>query len=87
MLNIDNKFEIGQEVYVIRKERTKEKCPACNGDGTFLHKGYKVKCTYCYGSGNVFTHDKMWQVDKEPMTVDSMKISIGADKNKPLLIP
>lgn len=30
MLNIDNQFEIGQEVYVIRKERTKEKCPACN---------------------------------------------------------
>ena len=38
MLNIDNKFEIGQEVYVIRKERTKEKCFACNGDGAILQK-------------------------------------------------
>ena len=24
MLDIDNKFEIGQEVYVIRKEKTKD---------------------------------------------------------------
>ena len=86
-LKINTKFGIGEKVYTIWNRSIGFTCPICNGDGAFLHKGYKVKCTYCYGSGDVFTHDKMWQVDKEPMTVDSMKISIGADKNKPLLIP
>lgn len=51
MLNIDNKFEIGQEVYVIRKERVKEQCPACNGDGHIVIDDNRFSCEKCYGRG------------------------------------
>lgn len=51
MLNIDNKFEIGQEVYVIRKERVKEQCPACNGEGHIVIDGNRFSCEKCYGRG------------------------------------
>ena len=51
MLNIDNKFEVGQEVYIIRKERTKEKCPACNGDGHIIVNENRFSCEKCYGRG------------------------------------
>ena len=33
MLYVDNKFEIGQEVYIVQKAREDSICPACNGDG------------------------------------------------------
>lgn len=43
MLNIKNKFEIGQEVYLIEKKR----CPVCNGKGSFYHNGYYIECPKC----------------------------------------
>ena len=51
MLNIDNQFEIGQEVYVIRKERTKEICPACNNQGHLVIDGNRFSCEKCNGRG------------------------------------
>ena len=81
-INVNSKFGIGEKVYTIWNRSIGFTCPICNGDGAFLHKGYKVKCTYCYGSGNVFTHNNLLQVDKEPMTVESMKITIGTDKKQ-----
>ena len=33
MVTIDNKFDIGQEVYIVRKMREKTVCPACDGIG------------------------------------------------------
>ena len=43
MLNIDNKFEIGQEVYLLEKKH----CPVCNGKGSFYHNGYYIECPKC----------------------------------------
>lgn len=51
MLNIDNKFEIGQEVYVIQKVRTKTPCSACNGEGHKVIDRYKFYCSKCNGEG------------------------------------
>ena len=78
-LKINTKFGIGDDVITVWNRSIGFTCPICNGDGAFLHKGYKVKCTYCYGSGDVFTHDKMWQVDTEPMEVTGIKISINQE--------
>lgn len=51
MLNIDNRFEIGQEVYVIQKVRTKTPCSACNGEGHKIIDGNKFYCSKCNGEG------------------------------------
>ena len=40
MLYVDNKFEIGQEVYIVQKAREDFICPACNGDGHKMIDSY-----------------------------------------------
>ena len=58
MMQIDNKFEIGQEVYVIQKCRVKKICPACNGEGNKIIDGYKFNCTLCTGFGFLVSRKK-----------------------------
>lgn len=48
MLNINNKFEIGQEVYLIEKKQ----CPVYNGKGSFYHNGYYIECPKCKANSN-----------------------------------
>lgn len=52
MFTVDNKFDVGQEVYVIKKENTKEPCPICNGIGHKIIDGNKFSCCKCNGSGS-----------------------------------
>lgn len=46
---IENKFNIGDEVYVIQKVKIKNPCSACNGDGYKIIDGNKFYCSKCYG--------------------------------------
>ena len=62
MLNIDNKFEIGQEVYIVQKSRKKECCPACKGNGHIIVEDNRFSCTLCYGTGNLHAQKKTYQV-------------------------
>ncbi len=62
MLNIDNKFEIGQEVYVIQKCRMKDECPACKGEGHIIVDGNRFSCVTCYGTGRLHGQKKVYQV-------------------------
>lgn len=54
-INISTKFEIGQEVYTIKKVQNtkgiKETCPICEGGGSFIHNGHKIFCANCGGHG------------------------------------
>ena len=51
MLNIENKFDIGQEVYVIWKVKVKVPCSVCKGDGHKIIDGHKYYCSLCCGEG------------------------------------
>lgn len=62
MLDIDNKFEIGQEVYVIRKEKTKDKCPACNGEGHIIIDSNMFSCVKCCGLGRIYGQKSTYHV-------------------------
>ena len=53
MLSVDNKFEIGQDVYVVHKCRTKEICPACKGEGSKIIDGNIFTCQKCHSSGQL----------------------------------
>ena len=76
-LKINSKFGIGEKVITIWNRAMEFECPICKGKGSFIHNGYKVNCTRCYGSGKLYTDEKMWQVDTEPMEVTGIKISIN----------
>lgn len=78
-IKVNSKFGIGAKVFTIWNRAMEFECPICKGDGSFIHNGYKVKCTHCYGSGKLYTDEKMWQVDTEPMEVTGIKISINQE--------
>lgn len=78
-IKINSKFGIGEKVITIWNRAMEFECPICKGKGSFIHNGYKVKCTRCYGSGKLYTDEKMWQVDTEPMEVTGIKISINQE--------
>lgn len=48
---IENKFNIGDEVYVIQKVKIKNPCSACNGAGHKIIDGNKFYCGKCNGEG------------------------------------
>ena len=47
-INVETKFEVGQEVFLIKKDRkvieNKEKCKICNGEGLII-----LNCPLCQG--------------------------------------
>lgn len=53
MIEISNKFEIGEEVYTGVRVPVKYKCPICEGQGKFMHNEYEVRCSNCCGSGKL----------------------------------
>lgn len=52
-INIETKFNIGQEVYIIQKARSKEPCAACNGEGHIIIDGNRFSYDTCRTDGKV----------------------------------
>lgn len=73
MISVENKFEIGQEVYIVRKMREKTVCPACDGIGYKIINGYKFSCRECYGTGYLHSKNKIYRVDEKDK-IDRIKI-------------
>lgn len=63
MMQIDNKFDIGQEVYFIGKVKPKNICPACNGKRHVVIDGSKFYCKKCDGDGWIWSRNKIYQVE------------------------
>lgn len=72
-INIETKFNIGQEVYIIQKARVKEPCAACNGQGHIKIEGNDFSCTSCYGTGRLYGKKKIYQLLGKD-TITSIKI-------------
>lgn len=51
MMQIHNKFDVGQEVYIIRKVKKKTPCSVCKGEGHKIIEGHKYYCSLCCGEG------------------------------------
>lgn len=65
MLNIENKYEIGQEVFIVKKKREEKNCPACDGVGHKIIDGHKFSCVDCYGSGKIYGRKKIYKAEKD----------------------
>lgn len=84
MFNIDNKFEIGQEVFLIteRKERIENKCTCdvCLGLGTVTYKGYEMTCPKCNGKKNIVLDSKVatvHTVEDKPYRIVSYRYTVS----------
>lgn len=74
MFTVDNKFEIGEEVYTAYRKPTHHKCPVCEGNGKFLHNGYEVWCRNCNGTGKLY-NPKQYVLDVCKVRVRRIKVS------------
>lgn len=76
MFKVDNKFEIGQEVFTINQVPIHYKCPVCEGEGMFIHNNCKIRCPKCSGSGKLHeAHARVWEVIKDKCIISSIKVS------------
>jgi hypothetical protein len=54
MIELDNKFEVGERVFVPIQEHIGEDCSLCSGTGIVKveNSDYTVKCPKCHGNKN-----------------------------------
>lgn len=86
MISVFNKFEIGQEVFVIEKENMVleeiQTCPVCLGSGNIVHRGYKMSCPKCNGKKEIVLNAKrvsLFSVDNKPHNITSIKYTISKE--------
>jgi hypothetical protein len=86
-INVETKFNLGQEVYIIQKARSKESCAACNGEGHIIIDGNRFSCNTCFGTGLVHGKRKIYQLaDKDTITsikVYNYLLNTGGHHNEP----
>lgn len=73
---LNNKFEIGQELYTVIRKPIDYDCPICKAEGKFNHNGYDVKCPKCQGVGKLTDSKILWSVDENKVTVRSLRANI-----------
>lgn len=82
-LHINTKFDIGQEVRFVYKEKWTDEtctpCDFCDGNGFFIYKNEKCKCPKCKGyrtklnkklRQKYYTDYNTWEVSSIKITVD-----------------
>lgn len=84
MIQIENKFEVGQEVYLIteQKERIENKCTCdlCAGLGEIVYKGYKIKCPKCAGKKDIILDSivvTVYTVDDTPYKISRYRCTVS----------
>ena len=88
MFTVDNKFELNQQVFVVKKEHKtvekKETCDVCLGEGRITYKGYKMTCPKCNGKKEVVLDSQkmdVYSVDMQPHTITSYRYSVTRNGN------
>lgn len=58
MFTVENKFEVGEECYTTYRKPVHYSCPICEGDGSFMHNGYEIRCKKCCGTGKLHDYNQ-----------------------------
>lgn len=77
MIEIHNKYNIGDEVYSYYRENYKVSCPFCNGTGEMQSERVHFKCIGCHGSGLISSPTTYVKPCK--VNIRRIKASIGKD--------
>jgi hypothetical protein len=74
MFTVNNKFNIGQIVYLIVQDYLPNSCNTCDEDGEItLHHGEKWSCPICFGDKrNRYLGRNTWRVFDEPLVVNAI---------------
>ena len=58
MFTVENKFEVGEECYTTYRKPVHYSCPICEGNGSFMHNGYEIRCKKCCGTGKLHDYNQ-----------------------------
>jgi len=78
-MNLNNKFNIGEEVYIIIRKPISYNCPICEGTGKFEHNNYMVRCPHCQGVGKLTDKKTLWKAIEKPVKIRTIKASINSE--------
>lgn len=88
MITIDNKYELGQEVYFVaqRKEYIQNKCTCdvCLGSGRITYRGFNAQCPKCNGRKDIVLDSKpvlMYYVEESPCNIISYRYTVSKTGN------
>ena len=78
MITINNKFNIGEEVYGIWNVPMQNTCDMCDGTGAIEYREKIVRCPQCKGV-KVLINDKYkyWEVMPDKLKIYSIKATIN----------
>lgn len=77
MLAINTKYDIGDTVYIIKREKISIVCPICDGKKKIEYKEKLMTCPECHGAGCQQSQKEISVVKDESYKVNSIKISIS----------
>ena len=76
-MKIITKFDLGQEINIIEKRRTRNTCPLCSGKKvvTIVESLTSIRCPKCLGRGYTldFVNTK-WKVMEYPKIIEYIRI-------------
>lgn len=61
-INVETKYDVGQEVYRIGKVRKEEICSACNGEGYIKINNNVFSCNTCSTTGKICGEREQYQI-------------------------
>lgn len=73
------KFNVNDNVYMIKKAKIEKPCHVCNGDKIINYKGRELKCPECMGKGKILTNDSEYVVDDNYYNIRSIVMTINND--------
>lgn len=79
-MQINNKFNIGDEVYTVVEEPISVICPVCNGSKRIIYNNFDLYCPNCIGQGRQTFDKTLLTVSKGKLKIKSMRVHIYGDR-------
>ena len=73
MITVENRFNVGDEVYTIIRVPLEYDCVACTGTGAFSHNEQNVLCPKCKGSGKISDESKSINEATDALKITSFR--------------
>ena len=76
-MKIITKFDLGQEINIIEKRRTRNTCPLCSGKKvvTIIESLTSIRCPKCMGRGYTLDFDNTkWKVMEYPKIIEYIRV-------------
>lgn len=80
MFLVENKYEIGEECYATYRKAVHHTCPVCDGQGSFQHNEFYVKCSNCNGTGKIH-RNKEFVTDICKVKIKLIRVSRQGEQN------